>query len=65
MLTHHHFNIKLAYYKKAAEGKFDIGKAKEEFDITHKKINSSMDPIAFQKEMGRLEVLGELIIKHG
>tara|TARA_R110001592_G_scaffold26226_5_gene98410 strand:+ start:210 stop:527 length:318 start_codon:yes stop_codon:yes gene_type:complete len=65
MLTHHHFNIKLAYYKKASEGKFDIGKAKEEFDITHKKINSSMDPIAFQKEMGRLEVLGELIIKHG
>ena len=65
MLTQHHFNIKLAYYKKAAEGKFDISKAKEEFDTTHKKINSSMDAIAFQKEMGRLEVLGELIIKHG
>ena len=65
MLTYHHFNVKLPYYKKAAEGKFDLDKAKVEFEETHKKINHSMEPIAFQKEMGRLEVLGELIIKHG
>lgn len=65
MLTYHHFNVKLPYYKKAAAGKFDLDKAKAEFEETHKKINHSMKPIAFQKEMGRLEVLGELIIKHG
>ena len=65
MLTHHHFNVKLSYYKDAAAGKFDLEKAKAEFETTHGKINSSMDAIAFQKEMGRLEVLGELIIKHG
>lgn len=65
MLTHHHFNVKLPYYKKAAAGNFDLEKAKEEFDTTHKSINFNMKPIDFQKEMGRLEVLGELIIKHG
>lgn len=65
MLTHHHFNVKLAYYKKAAAGNFDLEKAKQEFDTTHKSINFNMKPIDFQKEMGRLEVLGELIIKHG
>lgn len=64
MLTHHHFSVKLPYYKKAAAGNFDLKKAKEEFDTTHKSINFSMKPIDFQKEMGRLEVLGELIIKH-
>lgn len=63
MLTHHHFQVKLSYYKKAAEGKFDVDAAKKEFEATHKKISTSLSQIDFQKEMGRLEVLGELIIK--
>ena len=63
MLTHHHFNVKLPYYKKAAAGNFDLEEAKKEFESTHKKISMGQSQINFQKEMGRLEVLGELIIK--
>ena len=29
MLTYYHFNVKLDYYKKASEGKFDLEKSKE------------------------------------
>lgn len=63
LLTWHHFKVKLPYYKKATEGKFDIEAAKKEFEETYKKISLSMTPIEFQREVGRLEVLGELIIK--
>jgi len=65
LLTHHHFNVKLPYYEKAANGNFDLESAKKEFEETHSKINFNMDDIEFQEEMGRLEVLGELIIKYG
>ena len=64
MLTYHHFKVKLPYYKKAKEGKMDIDEATKEFEKTLKKISLSMSPIEFQKEAGRLEVLGELIIKN-
>ncbi len=63
MLTWHHFNVKLPYYKRAAAGKFDLVEAKKEFKKTYDKISTSMSQIDFQTEMGRLEVLGELIIK--
>ena len=62
LLTWHHFKVKLPYYKKATEGKFDIESATKEFEETYKKISLSMTPIEFQREVGRLEVLGELII---
>jgi len=64
MLTYHHFIVKMPYYKKAKEGKMDIDEAKKEFEKTLKKISLSMSPVEFQKEVGRLEVLGELIIKN-
>ena len=63
LLTWHHFKVKLPYYKKAADGKFDMKKAKQEFSQTKSKISLSMTPIEFQREVGRLEVLGELIIR--
>jgi hypothetical protein len=63
LLTWHHFKVKLPYYKKATEGKLDLEAAKKEFEETYKKISSDMDQIEFQREVGRLEVLGELIIK--
>ncbi len=65
LLTWHHFKVKLPYYKKAASGKFDLNTAKKEFDATYKKISTSMTQIEFQREVGRLEVLGELIIREG
>lgn len=63
LLTWHHFKVKLPYYKKAAAGKFDLEAAKKEYDATYKKISISMTQIEFQREVGRLEVLGELIIR--
>jgi hypothetical protein len=63
LLTWHHFKVKLPYYKRAAAGKFDVEAAKKEFDATYKKISTSMTQIEFQREVGRLEVLGELIIR--
>jgi hypothetical protein len=63
LLTWHHFKVKLPYYKRAAAGRFDLDKAKREFDATYKKISTSMTQIEFQREVGRLEVLGELIIR--
>ena len=64
MLTWHHFKVKLPYYDKAAKGKFDAVKAKQEFQQTLGKISLSMSPVEFQKEVGRLEVLGELLIRN-
>lgn len=64
LLTWHHFKVKASYYKKAVEGKFDAEAAKKEFEETYKKISLSMTPIEFQREVGRLEVLGELLIKN-
>ena len=63
LLTWHHFKVKLPYYKKAAAGRFDLNKAKKEFEETYKKISTSMSQTEFQREVGRLEVLGELIIR--
>jgi hypothetical protein len=64
MLTWHHFKVKLPYYDKAAKGKFDAVKAKQEFQQTLGKISLNMTPVEFQKEVGRLEVLGELLIRN-
>jgi hypothetical protein len=38
--------------------------AKKEYDATYKKISISMTQTEFQREVGRLEVLGELIIRN-
>jgi hypothetical protein len=64
LLTWHHFKVKLPYYKKAQEGKLDLEKAKKEYEETYKKISLDMTQIEFQREVGRLEVLGELLIKN-
>ena len=63
LLTWHHFKVKLPYYKKASEGKLDLEKTKKEYEETYKKISLNMSQIEFQREVGRLEVLGELLIK--
>ena len=64
LLTWHHFKVKAPYYKKAAEGKFDIEQAKKEFEETYKKISLNITQIEFQREVGRMEVLGELLIQN-
>ena len=70
MLTYHHFEVKLPYYKKASEGNFD----KDEFTEDYKgfleelykatKDGMNIDPVAFQEVMGKIEVLGELLIEN-
>jgi hypothetical protein len=69
MLTWHHFKVKLPYYEKAAEGSLDMDKAQTEYidlleqlyKLTNKKMN--IEQIAFQELVGKIEVLGELLIK--
>ena len=63
LLTWHHFKVKAPYYKKAEEGKFDKEAAIKELDTTLKSSSLNMTPIEFQREVGRLEVLGELLIR--
>lgn len=70
MLTYHHFRVKLPTYKKAGEGKFNLDKAKTEYknlleelySSTHKSME--IDQIHFQELVGRIEVVGELIIRN-
>tara|TARA_R110001599_G_scaffold218660_2_gene416983 strand:- start:94 stop:438 length:345 start_codon:yes stop_codon:yes gene_type:complete len=70
MLTYHHFKVKLPYYEKAAEGKFNKEKALKEYkkhlENLYKSTNKEMNitPVKFQELMGRIEVLGELIIEN-
>jgi hypothetical protein len=70
MLTYHHFVVKLPYYKKAQEGKLDLKKAQAEYKdllkqlYTATKGSMNIEQIAFQKLVGKIEVLGELLIKH-
>ena len=64
LLTYNHFVVKLPYYKEVSEGKFNMSEAKKEFTKTLKSISINMKQNDFQREVGRLEVLGELIIKN-
>ena len=64
MLTYNHFIVKMPYYKKAKQGDFNIEEAKKEYDKTYKSISLDMTQTEFQREVGRLEVLGELIIRN-
>jgi len=64
LLTYKHYKVKLPYYEKAAAGKLDKEEAKKEFKETYKKISLDMTQSQFQIEMGRLEVLGELLIEN-
>jgi hypothetical protein len=68
LLTYHHFEVKLKYYKEAAEGGFDINKTIKDYNRFMEQLHTLMDsetpdPIEFQKVVGLIEVLGELIIK--
>ncbi len=67
MLTYHHFVVKLPYYKKAANGKLDMDSAKKEYTELVNKLHKSgtnINQVEFQRLVGKIEVLGELIIKN-
>ncbi len=68
LLTWHHFKVKLPYYKKASEGKLDIDDAKAEYKVLLENFYAgtasglNLTQTEFQELLGKLEVLGELII---
>jgi hypothetical protein len=69
LLTYHHFEVKLEYYEKASKGELDMEDAKKEYkDLLEKlylatKDNMGIEQIEFQELVGKMEALGELIIK--
>lgn len=69
LLTYQHFVVKLPHYKEAAEGKFNLQQAIGTYNQYMKSLHKLMgedtpDAVEFQRVVGLLEVLGELIIKH-
>jgi len=68
LLTYHHFKVKLPYYKKAKDGTLDMEMVKMEYKKLMGQLCSmpeaiNMEQIEFQELVGKIEVLGELIIK--
>ena len=69
LLTYHHFVVKLPYYKKASEGKLTKDAMEKEYKkLLEQLYNSTKDgmdikQIQFQELVGKIEVLGELLIK--
>ena len=69
ILTYYHFDVKEPYYKKAEQGKLDLVKSKRELkqlvEELYQGINDmSIKQVAFQKLVGKIEVLGELLIEN-
>ena len=70
LLTYEHFKVKLPYYKKAAAGKFNIKAAQAELAGHMAKLDDGTDKMIsikqkeFQRLVGIIEVIGELIIQY-
>ena len=70
LLTYHHFHVKLPYYQKSADGELDMESLKEEYDdlltdlyeATRNSMNISQ--VKFQELVGKIEVVGELLIEN-
>jgi hypothetical protein len=74
-LTFHHFKVKLPYYKKAAsaQANFDtylaeygklLADLNKNFNLPENIESGTFDQIKFQELIGKIEVLGELLINH-
>lgn len=69
LLTYHHFKVKLPAYKKASDGKFDKELAESEYKdlldklYTSTKKDMNISQVDFQELVGKIEVLGELLIR--
>ena len=70
LLTYHHFHVKLPYYQKAVDGGLDMDELKSEYDklltdlyeATRNSMNISQ--VRFQELVGKIEVVGELLIEN-
>jgi hypothetical protein len=69
LLTYQHFVVKLQYYKKAAAGKFSEPEMQKELSTLVKELASGtsnkikLEQVAFQRLVGKIEVIGELLIR--
>jgi hypothetical protein len=70
LLTRDHFRVKLPYYTEAKRGSFDADEAKREYAELCGRLHHKKDKIEtmgmkdFQEILGRMEALGELLIKN-
>jgi hypothetical protein len=69
ILTYYHYDVKIPYYKKAEQGKIDLVKSKKELKKLVEELyvginDMSIRQIPFQKLVGKIEVLGELLIEN-
>jgi hypothetical protein len=71
MLSYDHFKVKVPYYEKAANGKFDMSDFKDEYDEllnelieATSKEDMNITQKKFQEIVGKIEVLGELCIRN-
>lgn len=69
ILTYYHFDVKEPYYKKAQQGTLDLVKSKRELKALVGELYQGVDDmsikqVAFQKLVGKIEVLGELLIEN-
>ena len=71
MLTYQHFVVKLPYYKRAASGKWDHTVMQKELTDLIKSLSDGtkrpikMGQTEFQRLVGKIEVIGELLIRLG
>lgn len=69
LLTYQHFVVKLPYYKKAAAGKFDVKAFSSELSSLVKDLargtsgKIKLEQVEFQRLVGKIEVIGELLIR--
>lgn len=69
ILTYYHFVVKEPYYKKAEDGTLNLLETKQELQDLINELNDGMkfltiEQIPFQKLVGKIEVLGELLIEN-
>lgn len=70
LLTYHHFHVKLPYYQKSVDGELDMESLKSEYDdlltdLYEATRNSmSISQVEFQELVGKIEVVGELLIEN-
>jgi hypothetical protein len=70
LLTYHHFHVKLPYYQKSVDGELDMESLKSEYDdlltdLYEATRNSMMiSQVKFQELVGKIEVIGELLIEN-
>jgi len=70
LLTYHHFKVKLPYYEQVVDGKFNPKMAQAHYDDLIDELvdltgdGMNIEQIHFQELMGKIEVVGELLIKH-